>query len=358
MGLFKRCKIYWFCIMANGRRIQRSTGTENKRLAENIYAKVKTQVIEGKWFDIGESKLHTFDEMMERYLKEHSAINKAEGSYENDKCYVRHLSKVFSGLTLDRVTPKLINEYKGKRIADGKKPATIQKELICLSHAFNIAVKEWEWTNTNPVQRVTIPNPHNQIDRWLTYDEEERLLIACHDREWLKEVIIFALNTGMRQGEIINLMWSDVDLFRRTATIHKTKNKEKRTIPLNQTVMELLKAKGRVVSITGHVFTQDGDRSTKREIQRQFSTALKRTGIISFRFHDLRHTFATRLAQSGVDIYTIAKLLGHKDIRMTQRYAHHYPESLRSGVNILDNLNCQKVNCYNFTTVDNSVSIN
>jgi integrase len=358
MGLFRRGKIFWFTIMANGRRIQRSTGTENKRLAENIFAKVKTQLVEGKWFEIGEAKLHTFDEMMEKYLREHSAINKAPTSHENDKCYVRHLSKVFSGLTLDKITPKLINEYKNRRITKGISLSTLKKELICLSHALKFAMKEWEWISMNPMQRVKIPNTNNQIDRWLTYEEQDRLLQACYDRQWLRDITIFAVNTGMRQGEIRNLSWQDVDLFRKTATIHKTKNKEKRTIPLNQTVIDLLKAKSKIVSLKGYVFAQYDDKSTKREIQKQFSTAIKRAKIDNFRFHDLRHTFATRLAQAGVDIYTIAKLMGHKDIRMTQRYAHHCPESLRSGVNILDNLNSQKAVYYNSATVNENKPFN
>lgn len=196
-----------------------------------------------------------------------------------------------------------------------------------------------------------MPKVSNLIDRWLTYEEEEKLLNACYDRQWLRDVI-FALNTGMGQGEIINLTWADVDFFRQTATIHKTKNKEKRTVPLNQTVMELLKSKAKVVSISGYLFTQSGAMSTKREIQRQFYTAPKRAVIKKFRFHDLRHTFATRLAQSGIDIFMIAKLLGHKDIRMTQRYAHHCPESLRHGVNILDALNRQKEKYYKVATVN------
>ncbi len=346
MGLYKRGSFYWFTIKTDGKRIQKSTGTNNRRLAEAIYAKVKTQIKEGKWFEVCEAKQHTFDEMMEKYLREHSAINKAEGSYVNDVCYLRHLSEVFSGLTLDKIIPRLINEYKGKRISEGIKPATLKNELVCLSHVFNIAIREWEWTNINPVKKIKIPNPNNQRDRWLTYEEQKKLLDACYDREWLKDVIIFDLNTGLRQGEIMNLQWSDIDMSRKTVIIHKTKNKEKRTIPLNETVMELLKAKSKVVSIKGYVFSQHGTELTRIKIQRQFSTALKRARITNFRFHDLRHTFATRLAQAGVDLYTISKLLGHKDIKMTQRYAHHCPESLRRGVNILDNLNNQNKECY------------
>ncbi len=347
MGLYRRkdkgkeSQIWWMSFTVNGKPYRKSTETADKKLAEKVYAKVLTLVVEGKWFDFDEGKQHTFEDLTDRYLKEHSAINKTKGSYENDKNYIRHLSKVFAGLTLDKITPKLISEYKTLRTIEGAKPQTVKHEMICLNHCFNLAVKEWEWIKFNPCQRVKLPRVSNQIDRWLTIDEEERLLNACYDRHWLSDVIIFALHTGMRQGEIINLRWQDVDVLRKTATLHKTKNKEKRTVPLNNTVIELLKGKSKVVSMSGYVFTQNGDQTTKREVQRQFSTVLKRAKITDFRFHDLRHTFATRLAQSGVDIYTIAKLLGHKDIRMTQRYAHHCPESIRYGVDILDTYNGQ-----------------
>jgi integrase len=347
MGLYRRpdSPIYWMSFTANGEAYRRSTGTSDPKLATQIYAKVQTQIIEGKWFEIDESRQRTFDEMMDRYLREHSQINKTQESYANDKNYIRHLSKAFSGLTLDKITPKRIAEYKSLRIKEGAKPQTLKHEMTCLNHAFNLSMKEWEWINFNPCQRVKMPKVNNQIDRWLTYDEEERLLNACYDRPWLKDVIRFALNTGMRQGEIMRLKWPDVDIFRKTAILLKTKNNERRTVPLNQTVIDILKGKAKVVSVTGYVFTHNNQPLTKRVIQKQFSTSMKRARITSFRFHDLRHTFATRLAQSGkVDIYTISKLLGHKDIRMTQRYAHHCPESVRYGVDILDNLNVQHYN--------------
>ena len=116
----------------------------------------------------------------------------------------------------------------------------------------------------------------------------------------------------------------------------------KYTIPLNNTVMELLKRKGKVVSMNGYVFTQNGEKLTKREVQRQFQTAVKRAKITNFRFHDLRHTFATRMVQAGVDIYTVSKLLGHASVKETERYAHHYPESVRYGVETLEKIHAQK----------------
>jgi site-specific recombinase XerD len=270
-------------------------------------------------------------------------VNKTKESYGNDKNYVKHLSTSFAGLSLDKITPNRIAQYKSIRTAKGAKPQTVKHEMICLNHAFNLAIKEWEWATFNPMQRVKMPKVQNQIDRCLSYEEQDKVIEACYDREWLKDVIIFSLNTGMRQGEVINLKWLNVDLFRRTATVVKSKNGERRTVPLNQTVIDMLKAKSKVINLHGYIFTQDGEKVTKRVLQRQFATTLKRAGIKNFRWHDLRHSFATRLAQSGkVDIYAISKLLGHRDVRTTQRYAHHCPESVRFGVDILDSLNEQK----------------
>jgi integrase len=211
-------------------------------------------------------------------------------------------------------------------------------------------MKEWDWARENPAAKVGRERVRNARDRWLTFEEESRLLKACLSntkndalkvpRSGLKEIILFALNTGMRQDEIFSLAWSEVDLLRRTVTVLKSKNGEKRTIPLNQKMTDLLVEKGSVRSAgSSFVFPSlAGTKIIRCNLLRAFYAAVKRAGIIGFRFHDLRHTFATRLVQAGVDLYKVAKLLGHKDIRMTQRYAHHYPESLRDGVEVLDRL--------------------
>ncbi len=118
----------------------------------------------------------------------------------------------------------------------------------------------------------------------------------------------------------------------------RSKNGERRTIPLNQSALEVLKSKAKVRHIKGsYVFTITiGTRIDQANLLKAFYQALEKAKIEHFRFHDLRHTFATRLVQAGIDLYKVAKLLGHKDIRMTQRYSHHYPESLRDGVEVLD----------------------
>src|SRR5262249_35051665 len=159
----------------------------------------------------------------------------------------------------------------------------------------------------------------------LTEEEETRLLAVCPS--WLRELLLFALHSGMRLGEILALTWIGVDLFRKTVTVFRSKNGERRTVPVNQTVMTVLKEKGKVRRVnTELVFpSRTGTRIDANHLRRAFRAATTRAGLQDFHFHDLRHTFATRLVQSGVDLYKVQRLLGHKSPMMTQRYAHHYP---------------------------------
>ena len=139
-------------------------------------------------------------------------------------------------------------------------------------------------------------------------------------------------------GEILGLTWAGVDLFRRTVTIFKSKNGQRRTIPLNQTVLELLTHRYATRSReTELVFPSRGNtRLDGSNIRHSLNLALDKVKITDFHFHDLRHTCATRMVQSGVDLYKVQRLLGHTSPMMTQRYAHHYPESLREGVEALE----------------------
>ncbi len=157
----------------------------------------------------------------------------------------------------------------------------------------------------------------------------------------------------MRQNEILSLKWRDVNLDRGTLTIVESKNGEQRTLPLNRAAIAVLEAKGKVRHISGLIFpSQAGTKINPGNLRRGFNAAREKAGIDHVRFHDLRHTFATRLVQRGVDLYVVKELLGHKSIKMTMRYAHHYPESLRHGVDILDRLNDDPATiCYKSATV-------
>jgi integrase len=352
MGLYMRkdSPFYWMCFTVNNKSYQRSTGTDNKKVAKDIYSKVKTLIVEGKWFEFDEARQHTFEEMMIKFMAEHAP--KVEPSTKRRyESALGHLKPFFGGLLLSEITPPTISEYIAKRREAQAAASTINKEYCMLSKAFSLAWGQWEWCNENPCRKVPREKEDNQIIRWLSDEEEDSLMAGAKGylNGQLVEMITIALHTGLRQGELVNLKWKDVDLFRKTIIIPKPKNKEPKTLPVNDTVFDLLLAKSKVINMTGYVFTTaSGLRINARNLQREFCNARTKAAektpeISNFRWHDMRHTFATRLIQAGVDIGRVAELLGHKDLKMTRRYAHHNPESLRNSVKILDNLQSKKV---------------
>lgn len=169
MGLYKRrgSQFYWMTLRVNGKKVYESTKTTNRKLAEKIYAKKVTEVAEGRWFP-NEAKRRTFEELKERYLKEHSMVYKTQKSFHRDVASFKHLSGFFGGLTLSEITPARISEYKSLRRTNGIKPATLAKELGVLRHALNLAVREWEWLESNPFKKVKIERANNKIERWIT----------------------------------------------------------------------------------------------------------------------------------------------------------------------------------------------
>ena len=337
MGLFKRGSVWWMSFTYQGKQYRKSTETENRKLAQKILDKTKGEIVEGKWFEKLEGDNRTFGEMMDKYMEEHSIPKKA--SADRDKVSLVHLRPHFEEYAITTITSKMINEYKSKRREEGSSPGTINRELALMKHAFNLALKEWEWVTENPVMKVTMEKEPPSRDRFLTYEEEERLLSASP--QWLKEIIIFAAETGCRREEILSLQWKDVDLFKKVITIFGKKTGERRTLPLTNRVFDVLKvrekARTKVRSITEDlVFNHPvGRRVNINALKWAFKEALGKTEIKGFRFHDLRHTFASRLAQNGIDPYSIQKMMGHTSFSTTQRYAHHFVESLRRGIESL-----------------------
>jgi integrase len=331
MGLYKRDKTYWCSLMNDGKRIRKSLETDNKKLASRLFAKVQTDMIEGRYFEASEAKTRTFDEMVEKYM---SSL-----AHSRDCYTIKPLLGSFGGLTLYQIQTPLVSEYYDERLDDFAE-ATVYQEMSLLRRMFNVAMKRWKWVKENPVNGISFSvGSRNARDRWLSIEEEARLVANATNPHWLRSFLITALHTGMRRGEILRLTWKDIDFPQRLVRVEKSKNGEKRSIPMSQTLYETLRGI-KVRDISGTVFPV-----SVRSLRVAFENALDKSGIENFRIHDMRHTFATRLVQNGVDLYKVQKLLGHKSITMTQRYAHHYPESLRSSVEVLDV-------CHNFVTID------
>jgi len=339
MGIYKRGKTWWMSFSYDGRQVRRSTETDDRKLAEKIYHKVMTEVAEGKWFERPRDEEKTFGELMEKYMDEHSVLKKRSTS--RDTASLKHLLPFFNNYTLTVLAqrPELINRYKVERLKSGAAPATLNRELALMKHAFSLAVREWQWVQDNPVKKTSMEKEKPPKDRWLTGDEEKSLLTVMPP--WLRDVTLFAVDTGCRRGEILSLPWKCVDLEKKVVTIFGQKTGEWRGIPLTDRIHEMLLVRSTTMKVRPFqndvVFTNPlGMPLNIHELRWSFEEALKKACIEEFRFHDLRHTFATRLAQNGVDLFTIQKLLGHKSYATTQRYTHHYTESLRRGISVLD----------------------
>lgn len=214
------------------------------------------------------------------------------------------------------------------------KPATVNRLLATLKHMFSKAV-DWEMVEEEvqkKVRKVKLEKEQNGRLRYLTIDECHALLNQCP--EHLKPIVVTALNTGMRRGEILNLKWEQVDLTHGFILLSVTKNGERREIPINDTLASTLRTlKSRFAA--GYVFTAQTGKPFK-DIKTGFVSACRRAGIKDFRFHDLRHTFASHLVMNGVEILTVKELLGHKTLAMTLRYAHLAPSHKVKAVDILN----------------------
>jgi integrase len=202
--------------------------------------------------------------------------------------------------------------------------ATVNHYLAALSHVFTIAVKEWQWCDDNPVHKVTKPRlPRGRV-RFLSDEERLRLLAACQASRnpYLHTIVVLALATGARRGELLGLRWPDVDLKRATLTFRETKNGERRAVPLTGPALALMHQHAKVRRLdTTLVFPNTTGRRPVG-IREAWEYAVKRAGIVDFRFHDLRHTAASYLAMSGASLAEIAEVLGHKTLAMVKRYAH------------------------------------
>ncbi|MEE9615040.1 MAG: tyrosine-type recombinase/integrase [Thermodesulfobacteriota bacterium] len=334
MALYKRGKVWWMSFICKGRQVRRSTETTNKKLAEKIYAKCVTQVAEGKWFDIDEGRRRTFEELSAKYEAQEFKELK---SWQTVQSYLKQLKDFFGPYPLSDITPALIDEFKQMRKGKGVKPATINRQLNILKRMFNLAKKRWMWIREVPPIEME-PKADRKRVRHLSFEEYHKLIDNCPG--CLRHIVTVAAWTGLRLGNVVNLKRKQVNLSSRTITLDgtETKNGENLTIPVAEPAFTALKDAMKVTHLKSpYVFCkEDGLPLCKRVVQRGFKEALERAGIEDFRFHDLRHCFASWNRQAGVDIDTLADLMGHKDTRMTRRYAHITTDHLADAVGLLE----------------------
>ncbi len=314
----------------NGRIVRESTGTSEKTLAKKVLAKKRVLVVEGRHLDKKQIPKTTFFELCEQYWE-------LWGKYKRMKGLSHMLEiwkKGFGNVPVSELHQQRVEKFLNERMTEKKlSPATRNRHLAHLSSLFNRG-KEWGLITSNPAQGIKPLRENGARTRFLDGDEIERLLGAAS--ESFRPILLTALHSGMRRGEILNLKWADVDFKNSIITVQESKSGKKRMLPMDDTLCETLGVLPTRFQ-QGYVFPSPVKEGQPRyDFRRQFGNAVKKSDIDNFRFHDLRHTFASHLTMSGVDLMTVKELLGHATLTMTMRYAHLAPDHRMRAIKTLD----------------------
>jgi len=329
MGVFKKGKNWYIDYYVHGKRKRESIGP-SKELAQTILKKRKVQIAENKFLDIRRVDKIRFKDMSREYFEIYSKPNKR--SFSRDQTIINHLDKFFAGKYLHEITVVDIERYKRHRLSQVTK-STVNRELACLKHIFKKA-KEWGKTNHNPSQKIRLLKTVSPRIRYLETEEIEALYNTS--ASYLKPIILTAVHAGMRKGELLNLKWKDLDFHNRLIYLSDTKGANKREIPMNEVVYKMF-LRVRKNPNSPYVFCHKNGKPYK-DLRASLDKAAKEAEIERFRFHDLRHTFASHLVMAGVDLKTVQELLGHKTIEMTLRYSHLSPDHKKEAVEVLGRL--------------------
>jgi integrase len=332
-GIYKRGGVYWIRYAGlDGRMRYESTKTSSQKEADYLLTCRKKEVQEGTLPEVKRMKKNiTLNELAEEYI----AWAKRQKAFYSKRKKIFQLLRTFGNYALNSFTTLMIEHYQTEGLAT-RKPATVNRLLATLKHMFTKGV-EWEMVGEETlkkVRRVKLIPENNRRLRFLSSEECQALVESCENH--LAPIVITALNTGMRKGEILGLRWDQVDLRHGFILLGVTKNGERREIPINKTLRQTFEALPRHIKIP-YVFWSGKEGKPYQDIRQSFNSALKRAGIKDFRFHDLRHCFASHLVMAGCDLKTVQELLGHKNITMTLRYSHLAPAHKFRAVDLLDN---------------------
>ncbi len=283
---------------------------------------------EGRHFKTTEAKKHTVAELVDRYLT--NVLPTKPKNAAACSAQLKWWKEQIGHCLLSDLRPSLIAEQRDRLLGGITKrgrlrsPSTVVRYLAALSHALSVATKEWGWLEDSPMRNVTKPTEPRGRVRFLSDEERTRLLAACKESSNpnLYPVFVLALSTGMRLGEIMNLRWEDIDLFRGRITLHMTKNGECRVVPLRGHALELLhNHKAQQGRDIGLLFPSH-NLQKPMDLRFPWQQALKKAGVENFRFHDCRHSCASYLLMNGASSAEIAEILGHKTLAMVKRYSH------------------------------------
>ena len=330
--------------------------TDARRWAQSTESAIR----ERRYFKTNEDRARTLADAIDRYVKE-VLPEKGESSRRDQHRQLMWWRNTLGAYCLADITAARIAECRSQlssmqcqsraKVSRGgvtPKPlsaATVVRYLAALSHVFSVAIIDWQWALDNPVSKVRKPKEPKGRDRFLSDDERARLLAACRDsgEPYLYPVVILALSTGMRRGEIMNLRWSNIDLKQGRITLLDTKNGDTRSLPLVGAALAQVQILARVRSLTNDMLFPGKSPGVPIELKRPWRHALLTAKVDNFRFHDLRHSAASYLAMNGASTVEIAAILGHRTLAMVKRYSHLNDAHTRSVLTRMNDRILQEV---------------
>ena len=289
----------------------------------------ESAIREGRHFKTTESKKHTLGDLVDRYIKDVLPTKPKQAPAQRPQ--LERWKAELGCYVLADITPALIVEVRDKLLTESaprgniRSPATVVRYMAALSHAFTIAVNEWQWLEDSPMRKVKKPKESNGRVRWLDDEERAKLLTACKEspNSMLYLCVILALSSGMRQAELMGLKWQDVNLKDGYLILHETKNGDRRRVPLSGLGLVLLQEYAKIRRIdTPLLFPSERNPQKPIDLRKAFANAMTVAQITDFKWHDLRHCTASYLAMNGASLAEIAEVLGHKTLSMVKRYAH------------------------------------
>jgi len=337
MGIYLRpdSPSYWMSLQIGGHRVRLNTMVDDPRLAKEIFAAWRTELARQRWLGPPPPEYHhSVKELIDQYLAVVTP-RKAPASQNRDQLVLRRFTRKWGHLLLQELNPTLIEQYVIERTPNVTF-ATLSKELGVLKAAFGCALR-WGWTNRTPFVGIHLNQEGDSRIRWLT--DAEELLLLKSSPQWLQDIIAVGLDTGLRPGNLLGLERSWVHREEHVLIVPKEHTKTKKltvTIPLTQRARNIL-YHASTSSHTPYVFLTDTGRPLDRHyVHVVLHRCAKAAGLAEMCLYVLRHTFITRLVQAGVSLPEIAALAGHRDIRMTMRYAHLAPQHLRNSIAALE----------------------
>ncbi len=317
----------------NGKRVQKALPhAQNREEAAFTLQKKVAEALDRKHGIERRRKNIGFKTFAQSFLDDYMMT--VRRNFRPDVYRLQKLCDYLEDVDLRTITPMTIERFRKSKLIEGRTKLTCNRYLQLLKRMFSVAIEEG-YLEENPAQKVKLYSEKDtQKERILTEAEEERLMENCSD--YLKSIITVALNTGMRRAEILNLQWNQIDFKARRIKVERTKSGRVRFIPMNEVLFNELSRQRSESGKSPYVFTNPETGKQYLDMKTGFKGALKRAGIEGLRFHDLRHTFASRLIEKGADIETVRDLLGHHSITITQRYIHSNNDRKKAAVELLN----------------------